>query len=98
MEDATFDTLIETAQGHPSTPELDLHGEHLQNAQYKIETFLDKQFRKGEKVVKIVTGVGSGVLAGQIPDIIEASPHVLFIRIARTGFEGGSAVYAVLNE
>lgn len=43
-------------------PELDLHGENINEAEEKVDQFLYQNFLKGEQAVKIITGGGKGIL------------------------------------
>lgn len=92
-----FETLVSVAEMNPNIEKLDLHGMDLYDAEYEVSRFLDQQFMAGEPVVKIIFGVGRGVLAGQVPDFVKKDPHVLYSKIATQGFEGGTVVYAVIN-
>ncbi|MFH1631572.1 MAG: Smr/MutS family protein [bacterium] len=75
-KESFLDTLILTARENPDTPTLDLHGETLNVAEDQLDKFLDLRYAAGDKVVRVVTGTGQGILARDVPRIVSSSPYV----------------------
>lgn len=93
-KETLYDTLIEVAEKNFGTPECDLHGQDVHEAEQVVDLFLDREFRAGTPVVKITHGVGTGRLAEEIPAYLKKHPLVLKVK---AGKSGGIAAYAVLN-
>ncbi|HRY36754.1 MAG TPA: Smr/MutS family protein [Candidatus Magasanikbacteria bacterium] len=51
-------------------PELDLHGENINETEEKVDQFLYQNFLNGEQAVKIITGGGKGVLKEKIKNYL----------------------------
>lgn len=94
-EEGIFDTLIEVADQNPDTIELDLHSRDSLEAQHDIDQFIDRSYMAGDRVVKVIHGIGTGTLAKIVPEILKNNPYVAYIK---TGKRSGTAVYAVLHQ
>ncbi len=56
------------AKGHAQSdkiPGLDLHGQTLAQAMPELESFLNRQFMAGERIVKVICGIGTGRLMAE---------------------------------
>lgn len=93
-----YETIVNVAEMSSDIPQLDLHGRDVPDAEYEIGLFLDRQFMIGETVVKIIHGVGKGILAREVSKIVKDNPHVLYSKTATSGGEGGAVIYVVINK
>ncbi len=92
-----YQSLISLAELSPDTPTLDLHGMRIHEAEIEIDRFLDKHFRLGTSVVRIIHGKGTERLAKSIPDFTSSHPLVLFVGGPGGTHETGAVIYAVLH-
>ena len=98
-ETGMYDTLISVAEQNPNVEKIDLHGEGVYEAEHAVDQFLHSSQFAGEHVVKIIYGVGTGVLARSIPAYVAKHPMVAYSRTAQgVGGEAGTVVYAVLKQ
>lgn len=58
-------------------PTLDLHGETVASSKVLIDAFLKEHYKNRNQLVKIVHGIGTGVLKKNIPLILKSHPLVL---------------------
>lgn len=57
-------------------PELDLHGEDRIGAKIKVKTFLDDNYKLGNRELAIVHGLGKGILKMEVFDILKHDKRV----------------------
>ena len=57
-------------------PEIDLHGEDRIGAMIKIKTFLNDNYKLGNREVAIVHGLGKGILKKQVFNILKSDKRV----------------------
>ena len=57
-------------------PQLDLHGEDIIGARIKIKTFLNDNYKLGNKEIAIIHGVGKGILKKEVFSILRSSKLV----------------------
>lgn len=70
---------------------MDLHGATVEEAETRIEEFLDRAYYRGLVVVEIVHGKGTGRLRAAVDRICRDHPMVE--RVARDGNPGATRVY-----
>ncbi|MGM0602384.1 MAG: endonuclease MutS2 [Bacillota bacterium] len=73
------------------SPKLDLRGDRYEDAQRKLDKYLDDVFLAGIKEVEIVHGKGTGALREAVEAVLEKNPHVSDFRLGRQS-EGGTGV------
>ena len=79
---------------------LDLHGLSAAQAERRLFNFVNNATRQDQRCVLVITGKGSGVLRGHVPDLLKRlplSPHVLALAEARPKDGGGGALYVLLR-
>jgi len=76
------------------SPKLDLRGERYEEAQYKVDKYLDDAFLAGLNEVEIVHGKGTGALRNAVEEVLEKNSHVQDYRLGRQK-EGGMGVTIV---
>lgn len=76
------------------SPKLDLRGERYEEAQFKVDKYLDDVFLAGLNEVEIVHGKGTGALRQAVEEVLEKNPHVEKFRLGRPK-EGGTGVTIV---
>lgn len=89
--------LISMAEIHPETPEIDLHGMTLYEAESELGQFLDKMFRMKERVVKVIHGKGGGKLAREVPILLKENSLVEFVASSKNLHELGAVVYVIIK-
>ncbi len=83
---------------------LDLHGMTQEKAFAALDSFVNAQHRKGNRVLLIVTGkgrAGQGLLRQNVPQwlaSLDCSRHILTIRQAAIPHGGEGALYIVLRK
>lgn len=65
---------------NPETPELDVHGLTVLEAEHEIETFIERLFSTKHRVGRVITGKGSSILARELPSRLAG--HALLQRVA----------------
>jgi DNA mismatch repair protein MutS2 len=86
-----------TAVSHepePGTGEIDLRGHEADEAVRLLETGLDRAVLGGLDVVRVIHGVGKGVLRAAVAEALRRHPHVAEQRLGGHG-EGGRGVTIV---
>lgn len=82
-----------------SAPEIDLHGETVDEALVRLDQFINHEFVAGTEVVKIIHGRGSGKLRAAIHDYLRKQTElVAYFRDAQTPAQQGGATYAALHK
>lgn len=79
---------------------LDLHGMTVVRAHSQLIQFITSAAYEGCRCVLVITGKGSGVLNGHVPNWLKQpplSPHVLALAEARPKDGGGGAFYVLLR-
>ena len=71
--------------------EIDLRGKTAEEAKEELLKFLDKAHLSGAKLVRIIHGIGTGVLKRVTEEVLEETPYVAFFREG-TPKEGGAGV------
>lgn len=56
--------------------ELDLHGEARDIARILVEEFINDSVKMGEEKVKIIHGIGSGILKKEVQKILKSNKNV----------------------
>ncbi len=79
---------------HPGEQELNVIGEHVEEAIERVERFLDAAVMATAARVRIVHGHGMGVLRRAIQDLLKQNPHVEKFYPA-SQFEGGTGATIV---
>ncbi len=76
-------------------PEVDLHGMDRLDAERAINQMIDQAFMAGDRVVRIVHGVGQGILRDMARDLLGRHPLVETWRPA-AGTQRTGVTYAVI--
>jgi len=79
---------------------LDLHGMTTVRAHSQLIQFIASASHEGCRCVLVITGKGSGILNGHVPNWLKQpplSPHVLALAEARPKDGGGGAFYVLLR-
>ena len=71
--------------------EVDLRGKTAEEAREELMRFLDKAHLSGVSLVRIIHGIGTGVLKRVTEEVLEETPYVAFYREG-TPQEGGAGV------
>ncbi len=85
-------------QLHPAFQEINVIGEHAEEARDRVEKFLDSAVMATASRVRIVHGSGMGVLRKVIWELLKSSPHVEKYYQAPQNEGGGGATIAELKE
>ena len=94
-EPPAAETTLQTAP-RPKT-ELNLLGKDANTALIELESFIEEAYSAGLKSVKVIHGIGRGVLKKVVHEFLEKSDKVRFFREAYPR-EGGSGVTVVFLE
>lgn len=86
------DLELQIAEQDPDTPLLDVHGEHVQNALYALDTFLYQQ-QGVSPVVKVLCGIGTGAVKQAVQAELQKHPVVKQFRPALRADEASSVFY-----
>lgn len=70
---------------------LDLRGDRYEDAQRKLDKYLDDVFLARLKQVEVIHGKGTGAIRDAVHDILKEHPHISSYRLGRQE-EGGSGV------
>jgi DNA-nicking Smr family endonuclease len=84
----------------PVDRRLDLHGLTAARAEIQLAQFIETAARDGCRCVLVITGKGTGILRGHVPDWLKRqplSPHVLALAKARPHDGGSGALYVLLR-
>lgn len=76
-------------------PEVDLHGMDRLDAERHINQTVDEAFMSGERVVRIVHGVGQGILRETARKLLDEHPLVKIWKAA-SGTQRTGVTYAVI--
>ena len=79
---------------------LDLHGNTAARAHKQLIKFISSAADNGRRCVLVITGKGSGILNGHVPNWLKQPPlslHVLALAEARPKDGGGGAFYVLLR-
>jgi DNA mismatch repair protein MutS2 len=89
---------IASSKASTVSPELDLRGSTVEEAEYQVEKFLDDAYLGGLERVRIIHGKGTGALRQAIQSLLARHPQVESYALG--GYrEGGSGVtIAVLRK
>jgi DNA mismatch repair protein MutS2 len=71
--------------------EIDLRGKTAEEAKEELLKFLDKAHLSGVSLVRIIHGIGTGVLKRVTEEVLEETPYVVFYREGNPS-EGGAGV------
>jgi DNA mismatch repair protein MutS2 len=85
-------------QLHPLFQEINVIGEHAEEARDRVEKFLDSAVMATAARVRIVHGHGMGVLRRTIWELLKSSPHVEKFYQAPQNENGAGATIAELKE
>jgi len=91
---------VSTPKGSISKTEINLIGMDANTALLELEKFLEEAYASGHKSVKIVHGIGKGVLKRVVHEFLSKSERVRFYREAypKEGGAGVTVVYLDLQE
>jgi DNA-nicking Smr family endonuclease len=84
----------------PVDSRLDLHGLNAAQAQNQLAQFIESSVYQRCRCVLVITGKGSGVLHGYVPNWLKRHPlarHILALAEARPKDGGGGALYVLLR-
>ncbi len=84
-------SYLSAAKAKESKSELDLRGLNGEEAKMELEKFLDDAFLANLAVVRIIHGLGTGVLKKMVYDTLKAHPYVISQRLGGY-YEGGAGV------
>ena len=79
---------------------IDLHGMTASRAHSQLIQFIVSAAHEGCRCILVITGKGSGILNGHVPNWLKQpplSPHVLALAEARPKDGGGGAFYVLLR-
>jgi DNA mismatch repair protein MutS2 len=85
-------------QLHPAVQEINVIGEHAEEARERVEKFLDSAVMATASRVRIVHGHGMGILKKMIGELLKSSPHVEKYYQAPQNEGGAGATIAELKE
>lgn len=98
------DQVAESAEAHifaaeigAEVPEVDLHGMDRLDAERHISQTVDEAFMNGERVVRIVHGVGQGILREAARKLLDEHPLVETWKAA-SGTQRTGVTYAVIEK
>lgn len=77
-------------------PETDLHGRDVVEAEMETERFLAEAYRRGDHVVKVIHGRGTGKLQDAMRRLLSRHPLVAYARGSHNPNEQGAVMYAVI--
>lgn len=80
-----------------SVPEIDLHGQTIDQALSMLDSFLNHECLQGTEAVKIIHGRGTGALQKAIHVFLQDHPLVLLIKDASSMGQQGGVTYAALE-
>lgn len=78
-------------------PEVDLHGMDRLDAERHINQMIDDAFMAGERIVRIVHGVGQGILRETARKLLDSHPLVKTWKAA-SGTQRTGVTYAVIEK
>lgn len=84
----------------PVDSRLDLHGMTTARAHKQLTQFIETKAYQGCRCVLVITGKGSGVLRGSVPNWLKQTPlsvHVLALAEAKPKDGGSGALYVLLR-
>lgn len=84
------ETLLNIADIDSNIEFIDLHGMSVHEAELEVDQFLSRMQFRGEQVVKIICGAGTGALADAIWVFVQNHPMV---RLAKSQ---GPVIFVVL--
>lgn len=90
------ESLIIGAEMGGEVPQIDLHGSPPDEAVRELEIFISQEFARGERVIRIVHGRGSGKLREAIQDQLKQNELIGYWRDSMEPGEIGGVSYAVL--
>ncbi|MBU0646259.1 Smr/MutS family protein [Patescibacteria group bacterium] len=92
------ESLIVGAEMGGEVTQIDLHGSGVDEAVRELDIFISQELARGERVVKIVHGRGTGKLREAIHAHLKTNNLVDFWRDSMELNEIGGVTYAVLSE
>ncbi len=69
-DDGLWAMAAENLSNSSQLPELDLHGLAVHVAMVELESFLNSEFMAGTEAVKIICGIGTGILLNNTKKIL----------------------------
>lgn len=91
------DLLLLNPEFRKDIPQLDLHGLTAEQAEAQADMFINSEFMKGNRVVRIVHGKGTGKLQKVVSGFVSTHPLVAKSR-GGEGRDQNSVIYAVLHQ
>lgn len=64
-----------------SMPQLDLHGEDKIGAKIKLKSFLDDNYKLGNKEVAVIHGIGKGILKKEVLETLKKDKRIDYYNI-----------------
>lgn len=77
---------------------IDLHGMYAQDAVDALLRFIEREQRRGSRVLLVVHGKGAGILKNAVWSMIEAHPAVFDFKMAKGRLGGAGAIVVRLNK
>ncbi|NQV00282.1 MAG: Smr/MutS family protein [Parcubacteria group bacterium] len=93
-----YEGLYSSAEIGSGSPSCDLHGLDVDDAIVKCDSFLNSQFIKGEKVVRIIHGRGTGKLRDEIQKYLKDHELVEDFRDSQNPSEINAITIVILIE
>ncbi len=99
MEDLKlWETLIQLAENQDNISSIDVHGLYPMYAEMQIDQFIESSILSGDRVIKIIHGIGTGILSNVITKLLQNHWAVLYFRDSLLSGEGSAVKYVVLFE
>ncbi|MCW1892265.1 MAG: Smr/MutS family protein [Candidatus Uhrbacteria bacterium] len=80
-----------------SVPEIDLHGQTVNQALSMLDGFLNHECLQGTEAVKIIHGRGTGALQKAVRLFLQDHPLVVILKDASSMSQQGGVTYAALE-
>lgn len=93
-----YESLYSSAEIGSSSPSCDLHGLYVDDAIVECDSFLNNQFIKGEEVVRIIHGRGTGKLREEIQKYLKTHELVKDFRDSENPSEMNAITIVILAE
>lgn len=94
MDDLEF--IFWSAEMDSGVLVLDVHGYSVEGALHELDFFVDRAMVAGAPAIKIIHGVGTGMLRTSIMRALAADRRIRGFRESQRPGEGGAVLYAAL--
>lgn len=98
MTGPEFQQLLSAAELAGDAPTIDLHGLSAGSSVHELDAFLHRSYVRGERVVEIIHGRGSGTLMAAVRETLGEHPLVDYFSPASDPSRIGGSTFAVLTE